>query len=87
MKKIGILFGMENTFPPAFVEKVNSMKVDGVTAEFVKLGGVKMADPSGYRVIVDRISQDIPFLPGLFEERGAKRDDRDQQSVLVDGRR
>ena len=61
MKKIGILFGMENTFPPALVEKINSMKVDGVTAEFVKLGGVKMADPSGYRVIVDRISQDIPF--------------------------
>jgi len=61
MKKVGILFGMENTFPPAFVEKVNSMKVDGVTAEFVKLGGVKMAGPSGYRVIVDRISQDIPF--------------------------
>jgi glutathione synthase/RimK-type ligase-like ATP-grasp enzyme len=61
MKKIGILFGMENTFPPAFVEKVNNMKVDGVTAEFVKLGGVKMADSSGYRVIVDRISQDIPF--------------------------
>jgi glutathione synthase/RimK-type ligase-like ATP-grasp enzyme len=61
VKKIGILFGMENTFPPAFVEKVNSMKVDGVTAEFVKLGGVKMAEPSGYRVIVDRISQDIEF--------------------------
>ena len=61
MKKIGILFGMENTFPPAFVDKINSMKVDGVTAEFVKLGGVKMADPSAYRVIVDRISQDIPF--------------------------
>ena len=61
MKKIGILFGMENTFPPAFVDKINSMKVDGVTAEFVKLGGVKMADPSGYRVIIDRISQDIPF--------------------------
>jgi len=37
------------------------MKVDGVSAEFVNLGGVKMADPSGYRVIVDRISQDIPF--------------------------
>ena len=61
MKKIGILFGMENTFPPALVEKINSMRVDGVKAEFVKLGGVKMADPSGYRVIIDRISQDIPF--------------------------
>ena len=61
MKKIGIIFGMENTFPPALVEKINGMKVDGVSAEFVKLGGVKMAHPSGYRVIVDRISQDIPF--------------------------
>src|SRR5271166_2238231 len=52
---------MENTFPPALVEKINGMKVDGVKAEFVKLGGVKMADPSGYKVIIDRISQDIPF--------------------------
>ena len=52
---------MENTFPPALVEKINGMKVDGVTAEFVKLGGVKMAEPSGYRVIIDRISQDIDF--------------------------
>src|SRR5262252_6983786 len=60
-KKIGIIFGMENTFPPAVVEKINSMKVPGVTAEFVKLGGVKMAEPSGYRVIIDRISQDIEF--------------------------
>ena len=60
-KKIGIIFGMENSFPPAVVEKVNSMKVEGVTAEFVKLGGVKMAEPSGYRVIIDRISQDISF--------------------------
>jgi hypothetical protein len=61
VKKIGIIFGMENTFPPALVEKINGMKVEGVSAEFVKLGGVKMAEPSGYRVIIDRISQDIAF--------------------------
>jgi glutathione synthase/RimK-type ligase-like ATP-grasp enzyme len=61
MKKIGIIFGMENTFPPAVVEKINAMNVDGITAEFIKLGGVKMAEPSGYRVIIDRISHDIPF--------------------------
>ena len=67
MKKIGVLFGMENTFPPALVDKINSMKVEGVTAEFVKLGGVKMADPSGYRVIVDRISQDIPFYRAFLK--------------------
>lgn len=61
MRKVGIVFGMENTFPPALVERINSMKVEDVTAEFVKVGGVKMAEPGGYRVIIDRISQDIPF--------------------------
>ena len=61
MKKIGILFGMENTFPPALVEKINSMKVPGVVAEFVKIGGIRMDEPKKYAVILDRISQDIPF--------------------------
>ena len=28
MKKIGIMFGMENTFPPALVEKINGMKIE-----------------------------------------------------------
>ncbi len=61
MKKIGILFGMENTFPPALVEKINSMKVDDVEAEFVKIGGIRMDEPKRYAVIIDRISQDIQF--------------------------
>ncbi len=61
MKKIGILFGRENTFPPALVEKINSMGVDGVVAEFVKINKVKQADPTGYAVILDRISHDVPF--------------------------
>ena len=61
MKKIGILFGMENTFPPSLVEKINSMKVPEVEAEFVKIGGIRMDEPKKYAVIIDRISQDIPF--------------------------
>jgi hypothetical protein len=61
MKKIGILFGMENTFPGALVDRINSMNLDGITAEFVRLGGVEMAVPCGYSVIVDRISHDMPF--------------------------
>ncbi len=67
MKKIGILFGKENTFPPAVVERINSMKVEGVTAEFVKIGGVRMAEPCGYRVIIDRISQDIEFYRAFLK--------------------
>jgi glutathione synthase/RimK-type ligase-like ATP-grasp enzyme len=61
MKKIGLLFGMENTFPPAVVEKINSMKVPDVTAEFVQIGGIRMDEPKKYDVIIDRISQDIEF--------------------------
>ena len=61
MKKIGILFGMENTFPGALVERINAMEVPGVTAEFVQTGAARMAEPCGYDVVVDRISHDIPF--------------------------
>src|SRR4029453_4796217 len=61
MKKIGILFGMENTFPGALVERIKAMGVAGVTAEFVQIGALHMADPCAYDVIVDRISHDIPF--------------------------
>ena len=52
---------MENTFPGALVERINSMEIDGHQAEFVKVGGVEMAKPCGYAVIVDRISHDMPF--------------------------
>ncbi len=58
--KIGILVGMENTFPPALIEKINSLGA-GVTAEYIKIGGIKMAEPTEYRVIFDRISHEIPF--------------------------
>src|SRR5437016_13604677 len=58
---------MENTFPPALVEKINGLKVENVTAEFVKLGGVKMAEAGAYRVIIDRISQDIPFYRAFLK--------------------
>jgi glutathione synthase/RimK-type ligase-like ATP-grasp enzyme len=61
VKKIGVLFGQENTFPGALVAKINSMEIDGISAEFVEVGGVEMAKPCPYAVIVDRISHDVPF--------------------------
>ncbi|MGH9453374.1 MAG: ATP-grasp domain-containing protein, partial [Terriglobia bacterium] len=61
MHKIGIIFGMEDTFPWALIDRIHSLRADGITAEAVKLGGVRMAGPSGYRVLIDRISHDIPF--------------------------
>jgi hypothetical protein len=61
LKTIGVLFGMENTFPGALVENINSREIDGIRAEFVQVGGVVMAEPSPYAVIVDRISHEVPF--------------------------
>jgi hypothetical protein len=61
MKRIGVLFGMENTFPGALVERINGMKVPDLVAEFVQIGAVKMAEASRYTVVVDRISHDVPF--------------------------
>ncbi len=61
MKTIGVLFGMENSFPPALVERINAMKIDGIQADAVCVGGVHLDKPAPYAVIVDRISHDIPF--------------------------
>jgi hypothetical protein len=60
--KIGLLCGREYSFPPAFLERVNQVGArHGITAGFVKLAGTRMGEPSGYRVIVDRISHEVEY--------------------------
>jgi hypothetical protein len=61
MKKIGILFGQERSFPMAFVERVNSKNIPGIMAEPVKIDKVMQGESTEYAVIIDRISQDVPF--------------------------
>lgn len=71
MKRIGILFGQENTFPQAFVERVNSkldaMGEKNIIAEFVSIDKVIQSEPTRYCVIIDRISQDVPFYRGYLK--------------------
>ncbi len=67
MKKIGILFGMENTFPWAFIDKVNSLKIKDIQAEAVSVDMVQQGEPTDYAVIIDRISQDVPFYRGYLK--------------------
>ena len=45
----------------AFIERVNSKGVDGITAEPVRIDKVVQGDAGEYAVIIDRISQDVPF--------------------------
>ncbi|HEY5462892.1 MAG TPA: hypothetical protein VIJ95_06520 [Hanamia sp.] len=67
MKKIGILFGKERSFPDAFIERVNQKNVDGITAEPVHIDKVMQGESSGYAVIIDRISQDVPFYRAFLK--------------------
>ncbi len=71
MKKIGILFGQERSFPQAFIDRVNSKKVEGVMAEAVSIDKVVQAAHSGYAVIIDRISQDVPFYRAYLKNAAA----------------
>lgn len=61
MKKVGILFGQENSFPQAFVDRVNQKDGKDVVAEFVSIEKVIQGEATDYAVIIDRISQDVPF--------------------------
>jgi len=61
MKKIGVLFGQERSFPLAFIERVNSKNISNIIAEPVKIDKVMQGESSEYAVIIDRISQDVPF--------------------------
>jgi glutathione synthase/RimK-type ligase-like ATP-grasp enzyme len=67
MKKIGVLFGKERSFPMAFVERVNGKNVDGIVAEPVRIDKVMQGESSGYAVIIDRISQDVPFYRAFLK--------------------
>ncbi len=61
MKKIGILFGKERSFPEAFVKRVNEIDGKEFKAEPVSIDKIFQAKPLDYVVIIDRISQGVPF--------------------------
>ncbi len=68
MATVGLLFGMEETFPPSLRERINQLgEKDGVTAEFCTIDLWKMDEPKHYDVVLDRISQDVPFYRAVLK--------------------
>lgn len=67
MKKIGILFGQERSFPEALIQQINERNIPGISAEPVRIDKVIQGEDSGYAVIIDRISQDIPFYRAFLK--------------------
>ena len=64
-KKIGVLFGMEDTFPWALMNEINRLATAG--GEEIEAAPVRIwsrcarSAPSEYAVILDRISHEVPF--------------------------
>lgn len=71
-KKIGILFGMEDTFPWAFIDEVNAQGGGKVVAEPVLIDKVQQGIDYGYHVIIDRISQEAPFYRAYLKNAALK---------------
>lgn len=67
MKKIGILFGKERSFPTAVVDRINQKNVKNIIAEPVSINKVVQGEGGGYAVIIDRISQDVPFYRAFLK--------------------
>jgi len=61
-KRVGLLVGMENTFPQPIIDRVNDKGRGDVVAELALLGACpEVTDPPRYDVIVDRISHEVGF--------------------------
>jgi glutathione synthase/RimK-type ligase-like ATP-grasp enzyme len=67
MKKIGILHGKERSFPEALVARINQKGEKGIVAETLLFDKVIQAEANGFDVILDRISQDVPFYRGMLK--------------------
>ena len=84
--RIGVLRGRENSFPDAFIAKVNSMD-RGVHAEYIQLGGTKLNEPVPYRVILDRMSHEVPYYSVYLKMAALQGTYCHQQHVLARRRR
>lgn len=67
MKKVGILVGREKTFPESLIRSINERGQGEVTAEYIKVGGVRYDYEREYEVIIDRISHEVPFYRALLK--------------------
>jgi hypothetical protein len=66
-KRVGLLFGMEETFPPALVEAINARGGDDVEAMPVEISALKDDGVFEYDVILDRISHEVPFYRTMLK--------------------
>lgn len=61
-QRIGVLFGMEDTFPWALIDEINTrFGAEGIEAASVAIGHLEQEQSFPWSVILDRISHEVPF--------------------------
>jgi glutathione synthase/RimK-type ligase-like ATP-grasp enzyme len=70
--KVGVLVGRETEFPSALIERINDRFRSRISAEMMRLGSVPMDAAVPYRVIIDRISHEVPFYRAYLEKAVAE---------------
>ena len=67
MKRIGILFGQERSFPPRS-SSGSTAPAPTSSPSRSTIGGISLESPKRYDLILDRISQDIPFYRAILKK-------------------
>lgn len=67
MKKVGLLVGREETFPEAMINRINEKSGGEVSAEMIKVGGIRLDQEKKYDVIIDRISHEVPYYRAMLK--------------------
>jgi hypothetical protein len=71
-KKIGVLFGMEDTFPWALINTINHRNLEDVEAAPLQVSYIKDTGERAYELILDRISHEVPFYRTMVKCAAAK---------------
>jgi hypothetical protein len=61
VQRVGLLFGMEDTFPWALIDAVGTLGNGEIVAEPVQISAISDIQDFEYALILDRISHEVPF--------------------------
>jgi hypothetical protein len=71
-KRIGLLFGMEDSFPWALIRAIDSIGGGEVTAAPVEISYLEDRQSFDYALILDRISHEVPFYRTFLKVAAAR---------------
>jgi hypothetical protein len=72
VKKIGLLFGMEDTFPWALIAAIDALGQGEIAGTPVELSYLRDSEQFDYALIVDRISHEVTFYRTFLKVAAAR---------------